>query len=234
MPVVMRCSTSAWTCGQQGAPFHSPPTLGSRTTPPAPTCFRPASNCGLMSATSRPSGRSTLVTPPMTSSKLMKDRSRASSLRPMRNPWLVLHSRWREVMRSRQSRGRAVVPATAAAVAWGGRVYSQLEGDSHVVNTAWAMLTLMSAGHHTVDPAPLHAGARFLLRRQQPSGDWPQQHISGVFNRNCMITYANYSLTPARHTYLGCSASITTCGALASSTTTGVPAFVTTLSPTRT
>ncbi len=30
------------------------------------------------------------------------------------------------------------------------------------------------------------------MRAQEPSGDWPQQHISGVFNRNCMITYANY------------------------------------------
>lgn len=30
------------------------------------------------------------------------------------------------------------------------------------------------------------------MRSQCESGDWPQQHISGVFNRNCMITYANY------------------------------------------
>jgi cycloartenol synthase len=30
------------------------------------------------------------------------------------------------------------------------------------------------------------------MRSQEGSGDWPQQHISGVFNRNCMITYANY------------------------------------------
>jgi hypothetical protein len=30
------------------------------------------------------------------------------------------------------------------------------------------------------------------MSAQLPSGDWPQQHISGVFNRNCMITYANY------------------------------------------
>ena len=34
--------------------------------------------------------------------------------------------------------------------------------------------------------------ARALLDQQLPCGDWPQQHISGVFNRNCMITYANY------------------------------------------
>ena len=42
------------------------------------------------------------------------------------------------------------------------------------------------------DAAPLHAAAAVLLRAQLPNGDWPQQHISGVFNRNCMITYANY------------------------------------------
>jgi squalene cyclase len=34
--------------------------------------------------------------------------------------------------------------------------------------------------------------AAYLMRAQESSGDWPQQHISGVFNRNCMITYANY------------------------------------------
>jgi hypothetical protein len=32
----------------------------------------------------------------------------------------------------------------------------------------------------------------FFMTAQEASGDWPQQHISGVFNRNCMITYANY------------------------------------------
>jgi squalene cyclase len=34
--------------------------------------------------------------------------------------------------------------------------------------------------------------ARFLMSMQQPNGDFPQQSISGVFNHNCMITYANY------------------------------------------
>ena len=43
-----------------------------------------------------------------------------------------------------------------------------------------------------VDRRPLDAAARCLAALQEPSGDWPQQHISGVFNRNCMITYANY------------------------------------------
>lgn len=72
------------------------------------------------------------------------------------------------------------------------QVYSQLEGDAHVVNTSWAMLTLMTAGYHRQDPKPLHRAAAYLMAKQLPSGDWPQQHISGVFNRNCMITYANY------------------------------------------
>jgi Squalene-hopene cyclase C-terminal domain len=40
--------------------------------------------------------------------------------------------------------------------------------------------------------AALHRGAAFLMRMQARDGDWPQQHISGVFNQNCMITYANY------------------------------------------
>lgn len=50
-----------------------------------------------------------------------------------------------------------------------------------------------AGGYHvTQDPAPLHKAAAYLMRTQLPSGDWPQQHISGVFNRNCMISYSNY------------------------------------------
>jgi hypothetical protein len=54
------------------------------------------------------------------------------------------------------------------------------------------MLALLLGGQVERDPAPLHAAARCLMRQQLATGDWPQQHISGVFNRNCMITYANY------------------------------------------
>lgn len=74
------------------------------------------------------------------------------------------------------------------------KVYSQLPpGEaSHVVNTSWAILALIYAGQHTVDDTPLRKAASFLMKMQNDDGDWPQQHISGVFNRNCMITYANY------------------------------------------
>ena len=71
--------------------------------------------------------------------------------------------------------------------------YIQLEGNEpHIVNTAWALLALVASGQAKYDAAPLHRAARTLIRMQCGDGDWPQQTIMGVFNRNCMITYANY------------------------------------------
>ena len=71
--------------------------------------------------------------------------------------------------------------------------YIQLEGNEpHVVNTAWALLAVIASGQAKYDAAPLHRAARTLIRMQCGDGDWPQQTITGVFNRNCMITYANY------------------------------------------
>ncbi len=59
-----------------------------------------------------------------------------------------------------------------------------------VVNTAWAVLTLMAADYP--DRTPIDKGVQLLLQRQLQSGDWDQEAISGVFNGNCMITYTAY------------------------------------------
>lgn len=67
--------------------------------------------------------------------------------------------------------------------------HNKQEG-SQVVNTAWALLGLMAA--HDPDREAVERGIRFLIARQRPSGDWPQQSISGVFNRTCGITYSQY------------------------------------------
>ncbi|KAG0504631.1 hypothetical protein KC19_N011500 [Ceratodon purpureus] len=73
------------------------------------------------------------------------------------------------------------------------KVYSNLpRGKSHIVNTSWAMLTLMAAGQWDRNPEPLHKAATSLINQQMESGDFPQQEIMGVFNRNCMISYSAY------------------------------------------
>jgi squalene/oxidosqualene cyclase-like protein len=68
-------------------------------------------------------------------------------------------------------------------------VYSEAS-TSQIVNSAWALLALMAAEFS--ENNVIETGIALLLNRQADIGDWPQENISGVFNYNCMITYANY------------------------------------------
>ncbi|GAM17601.1 hypothetical protein SAMD00019534_007760 [Acytostelium subglobosum LB1] len=61
---------------------------------------------------------------------------------------------------------------------------------SQIVNTGWALLTLMAAKYPQREP--IERGIKFLISRQYPNGDFPQESIIGVFNFNCMISYSNY------------------------------------------
>ncbi len=61
---------------------------------------------------------------------------------------------------------------------------------SQIVNTSWALLSLMAARYP--DHAPIEKAIRFLLAKQEENGDWPQESISGVFNHTCAITYTSY------------------------------------------
>jgi lanosterol synthase len=69
------------------------------------------------------------------------------------------------------------------------RVYSSTP-DGQVVMTAWALLGL--AQSELANSDAVRAGTRFLRRRQQSDGGWPEETIAGVFNRTCAINYDNY------------------------------------------
>lgn len=66
---------------------------------------------------------------------------------------------------------------------------------SQAVNSAWALLTLLKVNEQF--PAEecqksISRAVQFLESQQLPNGDFLQEHINGVFNHNCMISYTNY------------------------------------------
>ncbi|PHZ13235.1 lanosterol synthase [Rhizopus microsporus ATCC 52813] len=70
--------------------------------------------------------------------------------------------------------------------------YCQHE-QSQVVNTAWAVMALLDAKYPHKEP--IRRGIELIMKRQQPNGEWLQEAIEGVFNKNCAISYPNYKFS---------------------------------------
>ncbi len=68
----------------------------------------------------------------------------------------------------------------------------------HAVQTSWALLTLLRAGHRDTDA--IGRAVDFLVSHQDAvtttdgtrGAGWPKEALVGVFNRTCLIDYDNY------------------------------------------
>lgn len=73
------------------------------------------------------------------------------------------------------------------------KVYTNIDGNrANLVQTAWALLSLIKAGQAEIDPTPIHRGIKVLINMQMDDGDFPQQEITGVFMKNCTLNYSSY------------------------------------------
>ena len=61
---------------------------------------------------------------------------------------------------------------------------------SQVVNTSWAILTLLQA--KCPDLEPVRRGCQLIMSRQLRDGSWAQESIEGVFNHAVAISYWNF------------------------------------------
>ncbi|KAI3811502.1 hypothetical protein L1987_21226 [Smallanthus sonchifolius] len=71
--------------------------------------------------------------------------------------------------------------------------YTNLDGNrSNLVQSSWALISLIKAGQAKIDSTPIKRGIRLLINSQMEEGDFPQQEITGAFMRNCTLNYSSY------------------------------------------
>jgi lanosterol synthase len=64
---------------------------------------------------------------------------------------------------------------------------------SLVVQTAWALLTLLDVAPH--EKEAIDRGIAFLIERQPTDGQWPRERASGVFFNTAVLDYDLYRQT---------------------------------------
>jgi squalene/oxidosqualene cyclase-like protein len=64
--------------------------------------------------------------------------------------------------------------------------------EPNVVQTSWALLALMALPRDDERSRAIERGIELLLSMQSDDGGWARPPTTGVFNRNCAITYDNY------------------------------------------
>ncbi|RDD36321.1 Lanosterol synthase [Trichoplax sp. H2] len=62
--------------------------------------------------------------------------------------------------------------------------------ESQIINTCWALLGLLAVRYP--DKAVIDKGINVIVKAQKANGDWPQELISGIFNKSCAIHYESY------------------------------------------
>ncbi|XP_052194608.1 lupeol synthase-like [Diospyros lotus] len=76
------------------------------------------------------------------------------------------------------------------------KVYTNLgDNRSNLVQSSWALLSLIDAGQGEIDRNPIDRGIRLLINSQMEDGDFPQQEITGVFFKTCNLNYGVYRNT---------------------------------------
>ncbi len=61
---------------------------------------------------------------------------------------------------------------------------------SQVIQTSWALLALLEAGE--TDWEVIRRAAEFLIDRQAPNGEWPEEEPAGLFFRTALLDYRLY------------------------------------------
>lgn len=64
--------------------------------------------------------------------------------------------------------------------------------EGNVVQTSWVLLALMALPEDSERSRAIDRGIDYLISTQTSDGGWARPPTTGVFNRNCAITYDNY------------------------------------------